>query len=109
MKTDYDALVTFKNEKDIEAKQAMIDQFCMLSEEEKKDVQDNIDKYSVEEIESKLSVICVRNKLDMSEKQQQEGAQATETTFSLNSLEQEEEFNTPALISLLRKTKKNEE
>ena len=108
MKTEYAALVEFKNEKDKEAKQAMIDQFCMLSEEEKKDVQDNIDKYSVEEIESKLSVICVRNKLDMSEKQVEE-TPASETTFSLNSLEQEEEISTPALISLLRKAKKNED
>lgn len=108
MKTEYAALVEFKNEKDKEAKQAMIDQFCMLSDEEKKDVQDNIDKYSVEEIESKLSVICVRNKLDMSEKQVEE-TPASETTFSLNSLEQEEEISTPALISLLRKVKKNED
>lgn len=107
MKTEYAALVEFKNEKEKEAKQAMIDQFCMLSDEEKKDVQDNIDKYSIDEIESKLSVICVRNKLDMSEKQEE--VPAAETTFSLNSLEQEEEVNTPALISLLRKAKKNED
>lgn len=107
MKAEYDTLTEFKVSKEKEAKQAMIDQFCMLSDEEKKDVQDNIDKYSIEEIESKLSVICVRNKLDMSEKQEE--THNAETTFNLNSLEQQEEINTPALISLLRKAKKNED
>jgi hypothetical protein len=44
----------------------MIDQFCMLSEEDKQDVVDNIDKYSVEDIENKLSVICFRKKINFS-------------------------------------------
>jgi hypothetical protein len=38
----------------------------MLSDEDKKDVIENIDNYSLEEIESKLSVICVRNKVSFS-------------------------------------------
>ena len=37
--------------------------FYMLSDEDKKDVVDHIDEYSLEEIEAKLSVICVRNKV----------------------------------------------
>jgi len=35
----------------------------MLSDEQKKDCVDNIDTYSFDEIEAKLSVICVRNKV----------------------------------------------
>ena len=35
----------------------------MLSDEDKKDVIDNIDTYSLDEIEAKLSIICVRNKV----------------------------------------------
>ena len=41
----------------------MINSFYMLSDAEKQDVIDNIDKYSLDEIEAKLSVICVRNKV----------------------------------------------
>lgn len=104
MKADFDVLTEFKERKDREEKQNMIDSFYMLSEEEKKDIQDNIDKYSVEEIESKLSVICVHNKLDLSDKKEEE--KETETTFSLSG-EQEEDFNAPAWLNLLRKTKNN--
>lgn len=45
-------------------KQNMIkNEFYMLSDEDKKDVIDHIDEYSLNEIEEKLSVICVRNKV----------------------------------------------
>ena len=46
-----------------EKKQAMIDSFYMLSDEDKADVIANIDTYSVDDIEAKLSIICVRNKV----------------------------------------------
>jgi len=42
----------------------MIKSFYVLSDADKKDVVDNIDQYSLDEIESKLSVICVRNKVN---------------------------------------------
>ena len=46
-------------------KQDMINnQFYMLSDELKADVIENIDTYSLDEIESKLSIICVRNKIN---------------------------------------------
>jgi hypothetical protein len=41
----------------------MINSFSMLSDEDKKDVVDNIDNYSLDDIEAKLSVICVRNRV----------------------------------------------
>jgi len=85
----------------------MIDSFCMLSEEDKKDVQDNIENYSLEEIEGKLSIICVRNKLDMSDKQNSK--ESIDTTFSLNALEENDDnIGAPAWVSELRKTKKTE-
>ena len=56
-------LTAFKNEIEKKEKQEMIDSFYMLSSEDKKDVMDNIDTYSLEDIEAKLSVICVRNKV----------------------------------------------
>ena len=41
----------------------MIDRFYMLSDEDKKDVIENMDTYSLDDIEAKLSIICVRNKI----------------------------------------------
>jgi tRNA U34 5-carboxymethylaminomethyl modifying GTPase MnmE/TrmE len=105
MKAEYDVLVEFKKAKDIEEKQAMIDSFYMLSDEDKKDVQDNIENYSLEDIEAKLSIICVHNKLDLSEKKETE--QAVETTFSLADDDNDEDFSAPAWVSLLRRQRKN--
>ena len=56
-------LTAFKLGIEKKEKEAMINSFYMLSDEDKKDVIDNINTYSLEEIESKLSVICVRNKV----------------------------------------------
>ena len=63
LKADMEPLVQFKNAAEKEKKQAMIDSFCMLSDEDKKDVIENIDTYSLDDIEAKLSIICVRNKV----------------------------------------------
>lgn len=105
LETSYNELVEFKATKDREAKQEMIDSFYMLSEEDKADVQTNIDKYSIDEIESKLSVICVRNKLDLSGSGENNHEEA-ETTFSLVDSDNDDE-SVPALVSALRKAKKN--
>ena len=63
LKAEMEPLVQFKNAAEKEKKQAMIDSFCMLSDEDKKDVIENIDTYSLDDIEAKLSIICVRNKV----------------------------------------------
>ena len=104
LNAQYNELLAFKAGKDREAKQAMIDSFYMLSDEEKKDVQDNIDTYSLEDIEAKLAIICVHNKLDLSESKTSEEEINAETTFSLNDALSESE-DIPALIAALRKAK----
>ena len=71
LQSDYDNLVAelkplkqFKLETERKQKQDMIqNEFYMLSDEDKQDVNAHIDEYSLDEIESKLSVICVRNKV----------------------------------------------
>lgn len=45
-------------------KDALIDKFYMLSDEDKKDIIDHKAEYSLEEIESKLAVICFRKKVN---------------------------------------------
>ena len=71
-------LKEFKAQAEKTDKENMIKSFYMLSDEDKKDVVDNIDTYSLDEIEAKLSIICVRNKVsftledDKDSQQQQE-------------------------------------
>lgn len=64
LKVKYDELVAFKAQVEDAKKDEMINKFCFLSDEDKKEVVENKSKYTVEEIESKLSVICVRNKVN---------------------------------------------
>lgn len=54
----------FKLQVERKEKETMIDSFYMLSEEDKADVVKNIDTYSLNDIEAKLSIICVRNKVN---------------------------------------------
>lgn len=64
LETKYNELVAFKAEVEDAKKDEMISKFCFLSDEDKKEVIENKSKYSVDEIEAKLSVICVRNKVN---------------------------------------------
>ena len=57
-------LENFKNQVEEEKKDNLIDSFYMLSDEDKKDVKENKTNYSLEDIEAKLSVICVRKKVN---------------------------------------------
>lgn len=63
LKENNETLKQFKLEADRKEKKAMIDGFYMLSDEDKKEVIDNIDTYSLDDIEAKLSIICVRNRV----------------------------------------------
>lgn len=106
MESEYNTLVAFKNTKDREQKQAMIDSFCMLSDSDKSEVQANIDTYSLDDIEAKLSIICVRNKLDLSGRANNEDTPST--TFSIDEVDDDsEDTNVPALVSALRNARKN--
>lgn len=95
-------LKEFKLSAEKKEKQAMIDQFYMLSDEDKADVVTNIDTYSVEDIEAKLSIICVRNKVsfDLDENKGNKGP----VTYSLT--DDDEDIAIPAWIKSLRETAK---
>ena len=75
-------LVAFKAEVDKKEKQAMIDSFYMLSDEDKQEVVENIDTYSLDDIEAKLSIICVRNKVNFN--LEDDNSETNPTTYSLN-------------------------
>ena len=82
-------LAEFKNAAEKKDKEDMIAKFYMLSDEDKAEVVENIDKYSLDDIEAKLSVICVRNKVsfDLDENNKPNGA----TTYNLNNNNSEDD------------------
>ena len=93
-------LTEFKNKVDRAEKQQMIDSFSVLSDEEKKDVIENIDTYSLDDIEAKLSIICVRNKVSFNlDDDKNKGNDPT--TFSLNGGMNGDE-SVPAWIKAIR-------
>ena len=90
METEYNELISFKKSVELKEKQAMIDSFYMLSNEDKKEIQENIENYSLDDIEAKLSIICVRNKVsfDLEDDKPAEG-QTNPTTYNLSEVENE--------------------
>ena len=84
LEQDYSELLTFKKNVENEKKDELIKSFYMLSDEDKKDVMENKEKYSLDEIEAKLSVICFRKKINFaSEKEEPEGEPVAPVTYSL--------------------------
>lgn len=63
LQNQYQELVNFKREIDNQKKDALIAQFYMLSDEDKADVISNKEKYTLDEIKAKLSVICFDKKI----------------------------------------------
>jgi len=66
LKASLKDLSQFKSNVEDKQKDALIAKFSMLSDEDKKDVIENKDKYSLEEIESKLAVIGFRKGVNFS-------------------------------------------
>jgi len=105
LKAEVEPLRTFKVEADRKAKQDMIDSFYMLSDEDKKDCVENIDTYSLDDIEAKLSIICVRNKVSFSlDDDKKETSKKEPTIYELNGNDGED--NAPAWIKAVRNTAK---
>ena len=64
-------LTEFKKAIERKEKETMInDTFYMLSEKDKEDVITNIDTYSLDEIEAKLSIFCVRNRISFAQEEE---------------------------------------
>ena len=103
LEESYKELVAFKNAIDDEKKDNLINQFYMLSDEDKKDVIENKSKYSLEDIEAKLSVICVRKKVNFDlEDNNKKVEESAPITYNLNSVESD---NLPAWLKAVEATK----
>ena len=97
------ALTEFKATVEGKEKDALINQFYMLSDEDKKEVIDNKVNYSLDEIEAKLSVLCVRKKVNFNLEDEASKEDSVSTTFNLNSLQ--EESSVPAWVKAVEATK----
>lgn len=75
------SLREFKKVAERKDKQAMIDGFYMLSDDDKKDVIEHIDEYSLDDIESRLSIICVRNKVSFTREEEKPSNGPTTYSF----------------------------
>ena len=108
LEAQYNELVEFKAQIENEKKDALISSFYMLSDEDKADVIQNKANYSLEEIEAKLSVICVRKKVNFdldTDNENESKIEANATTFNLNSLEEGD--SAPAWVTAMRNIKNN--
>lgn len=97
----------FKADSDKKAKEDMINSFYMLSDEDKKDCIENIDKYSLDDIEAKLSIICVRNKVSFNlddDNKQEEKTPADPLVYQLG--DNDDGDTAPAWIKAVRETAK---
>ena len=86
LQNQYQELVNFKREIDNQKKDALIAEFYMLSDEDKADVISNKEKYTLDEIKAKLSVICFDKKINFSlNKEAEETKEENIVTYGLGS------------------------
>ena len=98
LKAQIEPLVEFKKAAEKKDKEDMIASFYMLSDEDKADVIANIDTYSVDDIEAKLSIICVRNKVNFDLDENKDNNNQSSTVFNLNSGLDDDDASTPAWV-----------
>lgn len=88
LETQYQELVAFKNEIDNQQKDALIDEFYMLSDADKADVIAHKSEYTLDEIKAKLSVICFDKKINFTLNENvEEKNQEDIVTYTINSQE----------------------
>lgn len=118
LKSKYDELTTsfsaleeeskqlkeFKVQTELKEKENMINSFSMLSDEDKKEVKEKINEYSLEEIESKLAVVCFRKKVPFNteEEAQEEKEKTVPIAYSLNDPTKSNSDNAPDWIKAVR-------
>lgn len=103
LEKENEELTNFKNEVMNEKKDELIKGFYMLSDEDKADVIEHKAEYSLDDIESKLSVICVRKKVNFDLDKASKEEDKDIVTYNLGS--NEGEISTPAWIKAIRNTR----
>ena len=86
LRQELEKLTQFKQNVDNQKKDALIAEFYMLSDEDKKDVIENKSKYTLDEIKSKLAVICFDKRVSFTSSEEQGDNSQAEviTTYNLH-------------------------
>ena len=111
LQKEIEELRAFKLSVENEKKDALINKYHMLSDEDKADVIANKEKYSMDEIESKLALIYVNKNVDFStltgEKEDFDDSSSEEEVSMTFSLDDEAAGFVPSLVEVLRQAKEN--
>ena len=107
LQAENEELKAFKNTVELKEKDALIDSFYMLSEEDKEEIRANKENYSLDEINSKLCVICVEKKVkfDLEDTDKNDNKVEEKEDVITYSLDSDITPSAPAWISALRKTR----
>jgi hypothetical protein len=84
LEKEKEELVAFKSKIEDAQKDELIEKFSMVSDEDKKDIVENKSQYTLEEIESKLSVICFRKQINFSANVVEQPAEEDKPVVSFN-------------------------
>ena len=103
LKAQNEELLAFKANIEDEKKTDLINSFYMLSDEDKKEVIENKTKYSLDEIEAKLSVICVRKKVNFNMEESNSEEEQPPITYNLKSVS--EDSSLPAWLKAVEDRK----
>lgn len=106
LQQEYNELKQFKLNIENKEKDQLINQFDMLSNDDKKDVIDNKSKYTLDEIKAKLAVICFEKKINFVHQDQKEDSKEEIkndiiTTFNV---ETQQNFEIPEWVQAVENT-----
>lgn len=108
LKKEVEELRRFKLQQENLKKDALINKYHMLSDEDKADIISHKEEFSFEEIESKLALLYVQKNVNFStltgEDQEEEDAEDISTTFSLDN---DVAGFVPPVVEALRQAKRN--
>lgn len=91
LKTSYNELKEFKLNVEREQKLEVVNNFTVLTDEEKKDIVENIDSYSLDDVKSKLSIAYAeKSNLFAKVAEEKENDEKTTFTFSLTDTKSEQ-------------------
>lgn len=102
------ALVAFKAQVEDEKKDELINSFYMLSDEDKKSVIENKSKYTLDDIEKELSVICVRKKVNFNLDEETKATEKEEVAPTIFNLDDAGSSNLPAWLKAVEDHKRTE-
>ena len=106
LEAENNSLKNFKADIEDKQKDELINSFYMLSDEDKKNVIDNKSKYTLDDIEKELSVICVRKKVNFNlDEEKETSKEEVPTTYNFQGIE---DTNIPAWLKAVEARKNAE-